>query len=193
MKNTLALNKSAVKTKSLAVLIAVFCAVALPQVFHYLGVLSGFGPMPGATFLPMHIPVFVAGFMAGPLAGLIAGIISPLVSYGFTAAFLGAPMPVLALLPFMMFELAGYGFMSGLLSKAKTPLILNLIIAQFAGRILRTAAVLAAVFLLGITHPASSVETIWNTVIVGLPGILLQWALIPLIIYRAKGLKKHLD
>jgi hypothetical protein len=102
-------------------------------------------------------------------------------------------MPSAMLLPFMMFELAGYGLFAGLLHKAKTPVILNLVIAQLAGRVLRTIAILTAVFLLGINNPPSAVSTIWTTVTVGLPGIMLQWALIPLIIYRAKNTGKRLD
>jgi uncharacterized membrane protein len=183
------LSITSVKSKPLITLAAIAAAVALPQVFHYLGVISGFGPMPGATFLPMHIPVFVAAFMAGPVVGLIAGLASPLISYLFTGAILNAPMPALTLLPFMMFELSGYGIMAGLLKKAKTPVILNLVIAQLAGRALRALAVIIAVFLLGINNPPSAISTIWTTVTVGLPGIMLQWALIPLIIYRVKGMK----
>ncbi|MCL2636914.1 MAG: ECF transporter S component [Oscillospiraceae bacterium] len=188
MKNTLVLHKSALKTKSLVALAAIAAAVALPQVFHFLGVLSGIASPSGigATFLPMHIPVFIAAFMAGPAVGLIAGVMSPLVSYGFTMLAFGTAMPALALLPFMMLELAGYGFAAGLLSKAKTPMLLNLVIAQAAGRALRTAAVLVAVFILGINNPPSAVSTIWTTITIGLPGIMLQWALIPLFIHRFK-------
>ena len=195
MKNTIAVNKSVFKTKMLVTLAAVVSAVALPQVFHHIGVVSGFGALPGATFLPMHIPVFVAAFLAGPVVGLLAGAISPLVSYCFTLTAFDVPMPALTLLPFMMFELAGYGLVAGLLHKSKTPVFLNLIIAQLGGRLLRTSVVLVAVFVLGINNPPASVSTIWTTVTVGLPGILLQWALIPLIIYRVRNreLKKHLD
>ena len=90
MKNILALNKTEIKTKSLVTLCAILCAAALPQVFHYIGVMSGAmeNPLPGAVFLPMHIPVFVAAFMAGPAVGLIAGALSPLVSYVFTLSVL---------------------------------------------------------------------------------------------------------
>jgi len=190
MKNILVLKRNEIKTKSLVTLSAILCAVALPQVFHYLGVLSGFGAMPGATFLPMHIPVFVAAFMAGPVVGLIAGLLSPLASYAFTMAAFGASMPGLALLPFMTIELAGYGFIAGLLYKSKTPIFVNLLAAQVAGRLIRAVALVVAVFALGVNNPATSLDTIITTVRIGLPGIMLQWALIPLIIYRMKGNKK---
>jgi uncharacterized membrane protein len=187
MRNAFVLEKQTIKTKSLITLAAIIAAVALPQVFHYAGVLAGTGALPGATFLPMHIPVFVAAFMAGPVVGVIAGAMSPLVSYFFTLAVFGAPMPALALLPFMMFELAGYGLVAGFLHKAKTPVFVNLIMAQLAGRALRALAVLIAVFILGVNNPPSAISTIWTTITVGLPGIMLQWALIPLVIYRLKG------
>ena len=188
MKYVNILRNPAVKTKSLMLLIAVISAVALPQAFHILGAISGFGPMPGATFLPMHIPVLIAGFLGGPVAGLLAGAISPAVSFGFTGALGMTVMPSSALLPFMTIELAGYGLMAGMLQKAKTPVFVNLLIAQVFGRALRAVAVLAAVYILGISNPAASVSSIWNIIVVGLPGIILQWALIPLIIYRAKGM-----
>lgn len=193
MKNINILQNPAFKIKSLVTLTAILCAAALPQVFHVIGAASGFGAMPGATFLPMHIPVLIAGLLGGPVAGLLAGALSPVVSMGFTSAMGMTVMPASALLPFMTVELASYGFAAGILHKAKTPVFVNLLIAQVFGRAMRAAAVLAAVFLLGINSPAASVDTIWNMVIIGLPGIILQWALIPLIIYRAKGTKYFND
>ena len=181
MKNTIALEKTTIKTKTLITLAAIISAVALPQVFHWAGLVSGLGgPQLGAAFLPMHIPVIVAGLLAGPIAGLIAGIISPLISFGL------AGMPVAAMLPFIMLELAVYGMASGLLYKAKFPVFGKLIIAQIAGRVVRAGAVLAAAYALG-GNTAITAEYVFGFIVVGVPGILLQWALIPLIIYRAKG------
>jgi uncharacterized membrane protein len=152
-------------------------AVALPQVFHYIGVWSGSGALPGATFLPMHIPVFVAALMGGPVVGLIAGALSPLVSFAFTSAVFTAAMPSAMLLPYMTLELTGYGLAAGMLFKAKTPVFVNLIIAQAAGRALRAIAVLAF---------GGTLEAVSGFVVAGLPGILLQWALIPLLVYRLR-------
>ncbi|MCL2108418.1 MAG: ECF transporter S component [Oscillospiraceae bacterium] len=190
---TSVLQNPAVKTKSLTVLIAVICAVALPQVFHILGAVSGFGAMPGATFLPMQIPVLVAGFLGGPIVGLLAGVLSPAVSFGFTAALGLDAMPAGFMLPYMTLELAGYGFMAGLLCKInpKMPIFVNLVIAQLFGRAVRAVAVLIAVYVIGLNNPApTAVASIWEAVVAGLPGIVLQWALIPLIVYRAKGMKQ---
>jgi uncharacterized membrane protein len=180
MKNTLALNKNVIKTKSLFTLGAILCAVALPQVFHYLGVLSGMGPLPGAAFLPMHIPVFIAAFMAGPVVGVLAGALSPLFSYVFTLSVFGAAMPALPLLPFMTLELAIYGLVAGMLYNKKASVFLKLVTAQLAGRIIRLIAVVIA---------TASFGSALDFIIAGLPGIMLQWALIPLLIYRVKGLR----
>ena len=185
MKNIFVLNKSRIASKSLVTFAAVCAAVALPQVFHWLGLASGLGNGLGAAFLPMHIPVFIAAFMAGPAVGLAAGVLSPLVSFGISG------MPTGALLPFMVIELAGYGLIAGFLYKSKTPVFVNLIIAQLAGRVLRAGAVLVSVYAL--ESGVISVQSIWNTITAGLPGILLQMALIPLLMYRIRGLKERLD
>ena len=76
--------------------------VALPLVFHAF-------PLGGRIFLPMHLPTFVAGLVLGPLSGLIVGAGSPLVSAMIT----GRP-PVFYMVP-MVFELATYGVVAGLL------------------------------------------------------------------------------
>ena len=190
MKNTLVINKTEIKTKTLITFLAVISAVALPQVFHYIGVWSGSGALAGTVFLPMHIPVFIAAFMAGPVVGAVAGVLSPIMSFVFTASVLSAAMPGSALLPFMALELAGFGLTAGLLHKNnKLPVFVKLIIAQLAGRILRATAILISLYVIGLHNPVATVSSIWDSVIIGLPGILLQWALIPLLVYRMKGNK----
>lgn len=180
---TIALNKTAVKTKAITAALAVAAAVLLPQLFHAVGIVSGTGALLGAAFLPMHLPVLLAGLMGGPVAGLVAGAASPLIS------FLLSGMPAAGVLPFMVLELAGYGLTGGLLSKVNLPVIVKLLLTQLAGRLIRALAVLAAVY--GLGSQAVQVAGIWNMVTAGLPGILLQWALIPLLLYRMKGLKKY--
>jgi len=83
--------------------------------------------------------------------------------------------------------------MAGLLCKInpKMPIFVNLVIAQLFGRAVRAVAVLIAVYVIGLNNPApTAVASIWEAVVAGLPGIVLQWALIPLIVYRAKGMKQ---
>ena len=162
------------KSKTFAGLLAVAGALALPQLVHWLGAVSGMGSALGETFLPMHLAVILAGLFAGPLVGLAAGAISPAVS------FLLSGMPAAAVLPFMTVELAGYGLAAGLLASVRMPAFFKLLIAQVAGRALRSAAVLIAFYGFGGGLPVSS---IWTSIVTGLPGIVLQWALVPLIVF----------
>lgn len=157
---------------------AIIAAVALPQVFHWMGQLSGLGTAPGETFLPMHLPVLFIGLFAGPWAGLLTGLLAPVASFCLSG------MPLATVLPFMMVELAGYGLVAGLLRGSRLPSLAKVLLAQVAGRVLRAAAVLTAVYLFRYTGVA--VASIWNSVIVGIWGLALQWSLIPLLLHRVK-------
>ena len=79
--------------------------VILPQLFHI------FGQSAGQTFLPMHIPVILAGMLIGPVWGLGVAVIVPILSSLITG------MPPVPMLYFMLFELAAYAVVSGLLAK----------------------------------------------------------------------------
>ncbi len=174
-----------VRNKSITVLLAVAVSVLLPQLFHAVGAVSGLGAVLGSTFLPMHLPVLLAGLVAGPVVGAVAGAASPLLSFALSG------MPAAAMLPFMMIELTGYGLAAGLLSKVNLPVFVKVVIAQFAGRLVRAAALLFAIYAVGNT--GISLAQTWNIVLTGLPGILLQWALIPLLLYRLDGVKKYYE
>ncbi|MDR0307178.1 MAG: hypothetical protein LBI42_10120 [Chitinispirillales bacterium] len=88
----------------------------------------------------------------------------------------------------MILELGGYGLICGFLAKADIPVIFKLLIGQIGGRVIRAAAVLIAVFLFNNTM---SPNTVLSAAVIGLPGIMLQWALVPLIIRGAKGLNQY--
>ena len=165
----------------IAAALAIVAAVALPQIFHFIGAISGSGTVPGSVFSPMHLPVILVGLLAGPLAGGVAGLFSPAVSH------LISGMPGAMMVPLMMAELAGYGVVAGLLCNARLPSIVKVLIAQIGGRLVYAVAILVAVHLFGKTN--FSVSSIIPSVIAGLPGLLLQWAFIPLIVYRVNGRK----
>lgn len=93
------LPKLSLSTKAAATVLAIVAAVALPQLFHVIGAVSGQGTMLGVAFLPMHLPIIFVGLIAGPAVGAIAGAAAPL------ASFLLSGMPMLAMLPLMMVEL----------------------------------------------------------------------------------------
>lgn len=170
------IKKLSVKKQVLATIGAIASAVVLPQLFHVVGLVSNMGTALGETFLPMHLPILLVGLIAGPYAGAIAGLLSPLFSFGLTA------MPGAAMLPFMMIELCMYGLIAGLLRNTKMPTIAKVLLAQVGGRAVRAGAILASVYLLGNT--AIHTAVIWNSIIAGIPGLILQWILLPLLVYR---------
>lgn len=174
-----------VKAKTIATVIAVAAAVALPQLFHALGAASNAGTGLGEALLPMHLAILLLGLLAGPVAGFIAGAASPLISYGLSG------MPSAAMLPFMVIELAAYGFFIGLLNRTKLPVIVKLLIAQVSGRALRALAILTAFYGFGSTAVLPSV--ILSSVVTGLFGILLQLVLIPLVMFWAENKSKKTD
>ena len=185
MENTAILSKPrlSVKVQTFATIAAIAGAVIVPQIFHLLGAASGLGTTLGEAFLPMHLPIILVGLLAGPYAGAISGLLGPLTSYALTA------MPGAAMLPFMMIELCVYGLTAGMLRNMKMPTIGKVAIAQVTGRAVRAAAIVLSVHAFGNT--AIGVPVIWNSIVTGLFGLALQWALLPLIVYRVENLKKH--
>ncbi len=179
------------KTKTVAAVLAVITAVALPQICHLLGMISGLGTSIGETFLPMHLAIFLVGYFAGAWAGLAAGLASPAVSFALTSA-MGNPMPGLTMLPFMIIELGVYGLTTGLfgqyLTKVKIPTIITLLIAQVAGRAVRALAIVIGVYAFGADV---NVATILTGILPGLPGLILQWIIVPLTVYYVEKKAKH--
>ena len=185
MTNSLTMSKKTFKTKTLITAAAILAAVALPQFFHVVGAVSGLGSALGETFLPIQLPVLLAGLLAGSVVGIIAGALSPLISFALSG------MPAAGMLPFIMIELAGYGLAAGALSKMKMPVFYKLLLTQIAGRTIRATAILIAVY--GLGSQIADIAGIWNSVITGLPGILLQWCLLSLLMFRIESVKKYND
>lgn len=179
--NALVLNNRKIIAKSITAFTAVICAVALPQLFHLAGIVSGTGAAVGAAFLPMHIPVLLAGLLAGQWAGLTAGLLSPVLSFAISG------MPAAALLPFMTVELAAYGLLAGLLSYSRLPVTVQLIISMAAGRLAKALSIFIAV---SFFSSQASVLSVWESTVAGLPGIILQLVVIPLLVYRLQNNEK---
>ena len=180
---TTAKPRLSLKAQTMATLAAIVGAVAVPQMFHVLGAISGLGTALGETFLPMHLPIILVGLLAGPYAGAVAGLLGPLASFALSG------MPGIAMLPFMMIELCIYGLTAGLLRDVKIPTIAKVVIVQIAGRAVRAAAILLSVYAFG--NESIRVATIWMSISAGIFGLVLQWALLPLIVYRVENLKKY--
>ena len=179
----LAKPRLSVKVQTIAAITAIIGAVAVPQLFHVLGAASGLGTSLGETFLPMHLPIILVGLLAGPYAGAIAGLLGPLASFAVSG------MPGEVMLPFMMIELCAYGLLAGLLRNVKLPTIVKVLAVQVGGRAVRAAAILISVY--GFRNERVNVAAIYMSIVTGLFGLVLQWALIPLIVYRVENLKKN--
>lgn len=160
-------------------------AILIPQAFHLTGL-----PQAGQVFLPMHIPVLLSGFVLGPYFGLAVGAASPLISAAMTG------MPPVALLPFMVIELAAYGLISGLfyntlyLRTRKFGIYLSLIAAMVGGRIVYAAALFVSANMLSI--PSAKSISVISAVATGAIGIAIQLLLIPAVVYALER-SGHLD
>lgn len=183
--NTIVKTKQrlSVKAQILAALIAVVAAVAVPQILHILGAATGLGSSLGEIFLPMHLPIMLVGLMAGSFAGGAAGLVAPLLSFLLTG------MPMEGMLPFMMIELCVYGLAAGALRSVNIPTVAKVLITQVAGRAVRAGAICLAVYAFG--YEKIGVAVIWTSITMGLIGIALQLALIPLIMYRVDNIKQR--
>ena len=148
---------------------AALCVV-LPMAFHTI-------QNAGSIFLPMHIPVLLCGLMCGWPYGLICGLLGPLLSSLLTG------MPPAAMLPSMMVECAAYGCITGLMmqfvhtKKLMADLYISMITAMVLGRVLAGLAK-SLIFAPG-TAPFAWVTT---SLITGIPGIVIQLILIPLVV-----------
>ncbi|MBD3367812.1 MAG: ECF transporter S component [Candidatus Eisenbacteria bacterium] len=156
--------------------------VALPIVFHMV-------PLGGRILLPMHLPAFLAGLLLGPFSGLVVGAGSPVLSMLVT----GRP-PVFYMLP-MLFELATYGLVAGLLRprferllgdpaeevvpgrRSPAAVVLALLCAMITGRAVWVLVVVWLAPVLGIE--ARGVTAALAALGAGWIGMLIQLILIP--------------
>lgn len=146
--------------------------IALPRIFHVLADSSA-----GATFLPMHIAVLIAALTFGITSSTIVAGSSIVCSYLLTG------MPSLARLPYMLIELVIYAILLSVCNK-KFNSYISLIATIILGRVLYAGVLAVAINVLGLpTYGISVIESIK----VGLPGIILQLAFVPVI---AKAIKK---
>jgi hypothetical protein len=171
-----------VKGQLLATLAGAGMAVALPRLVHALGAFAGEGTGLGELLLPMHLPVMLVGFAAGPWAGAAVGLLAPVISFLFSG------MPMVSMLPFMVIELAVYGFAAGWLKNHEMPMVVKVVLVQLAGRAVRAAAILAGFYLL---QTKVSPAVIYTSIAAGWLGILLQWAALPALNKWTERLVNH--
>ena len=163
---TKVLQKTNIRNKTLATIIAVVSAVALPQIAHIIGAYAGFGSSVGETFLPMHLPVILAGFVGGPVVGAVAGALAPVISFGLTG------MPTAVALPFIVIEVFAYGLVSGMLSKVRLNSFFKILAVQLSGRVMRIAAVAVATAVFG--FEGMTVTAVLSSMALGVAGIIIQ-------------------
>lgn len=157
-------------------LVSVSLAVSVPWVFHQFH-------LAGPTFLPMHIFVLIAGLAFGWRAGLIVGLFTPLASYAVSG------MPVLRILPQIVVELSAYGLVAGILrEKFNLRVVWSLVGAMIGGRLALCLTVLIIYLVAGESYSPLGLEAnpfivVWSVMKQGWPGIVIQLASIPMIIW----------
>lgn len=155
-------------------LAAMFLALA-----YVIPFLTGQVPQIGSMLCPMHIPVILCGYICGTPWGLAVGFIAPLLR-SFT---LGMPPPYPTAFA-MAFELAVYGFMSGLLyrvlPKKKINIYVSLVLSMISGRLVWGIVQFCC---MGLDTTKFGLSAFWaGAVANALPGIAVQIVLIPIII-----------
>ena len=134
----------------------------------------------GQAFSPMHLPVLLCGYFCGWPWGLVCGFVAPIlrsVCFGMPQMFPSAVG--------MAFELAAYGFLTGLLFRLlpkKLPYIYGSLIAAMLGG--RAVGGLVNLVLLGLgSIPSYSLSVFWSSYFVGTwPGMVVQLILVPLLV-----------
>ncbi len=168
------------------VLTAMFIAIAILLPLLTANI-DGYGRM----LCPMHIPVLICGAVCGWQWGMAAGFISPLLrSLLFTAPIM-YPTAVS-----MAFELAVYGAVIGIMlyilsGKAErlASIYISMIIAMIAGRLALALARFAMYGMIG--TPYSWNVFVAEAVTSAVPAIVLQFAVIPPIVYALGGYSRR--
>ncbi|OLS03650.1 ECF transporter S component [Tissierella creatinophila] len=150
--------------------------VIVPSIFHTTGIA-------GDIFLPMHIPVLIGGFLLSPIYAFLVGILTPLSNSLLT----GMP-PLFPIAIIMVFELGIYGVLASYLyRKLRVPVIISLIFSMIVGRIVAGAVV----YVLTIAFSTVKMDPLLfvrGGIITGIPGIIIQIILIPILIH---GINKY--
>lgn len=158
--------------KSILTAACIALCVVLPMAFHAI-------PNAGSIYCPMHIPVLLCGLICGWPFGLLCGLAGTILSSLFTG------MPPAAILPGMLVELAAYGLIAGIAmqcihtKKVFADLYISLLAAMVGGRIIAGIAK-ALLFASGNYSVAAWISGYFIT---ALPGLIIQLALIPAIVF----------
>ena len=166
------------KTKTSATRGIVLAALFLALAF-VLPMITGYVPQVGNMLCPMHFPILLCGFVLGGPWGLAVGFVAPLLR----SVLFGMP-PMFPVAISMAFELATYGFVSGVVYRRvqhTLPMMFaTLLSAMVAGRLVWGAVRFILAGLTGSSFPFSAFLS--GALLTAVPGILAQLILIPLIV-----------
>lgn len=167
---------------NLTKLIFTSLCIAISLVLSYF--MHTFGtPALGSVLLPMHIPVLICGFVCGMFYGAISGLFTPALSF----LLMGSP-PIFPVGVSMMFELAAYGLLAGLLYRLlKGNILISLIIAMVGGRIVM--AFVNLILFQFLQEPYGIAIFVSSAFVTAFPGIIIQLILIPVIVQALKKAK----
>ena len=153
----------------------------LPQIVHVIPLPAGVNA--GSVLAPMHLPVLLCGFLAGGPWGLACGALVPLLSSLLT----GMP-PLYPVGVSMIFEIATYGLLSGVLYRVTgKKVFVSLVGAMLGGRIVMGIANTILYGVLGNVY--SLVGFLTAAFVTALPGIVLQLILVPAILVALRKAK----
>ena len=142
-------------------------AIVVPYLLHLVG-----GGKLGSIFLPMLLPIAMCGFLTNPRVAVVVGMIAPLVSSLLTG------MP--PMYPPIAFIMCGEGMILGGLTSvlyrtARLNVWASLATAATSDRLFVALAMFVLSRWLDIPERLFS----WAAVLHGLPGVALQFAIIP--------------
>lgn len=160
-----------VKTKKIVILIIL---LILGLIFSYTFKKYGKDEL---EYLPLHIPVLIGGFLLNPVMAMVLGLLTPILTSLVFKSIVWFPDLLI-----MVLELGVYGLIVSLMyRKLKLPSLLSLIIAMILGRAMSGAVIffLTPFFTMGM-DPINFVK---EAAITGLPGIIIQLVILPLLIY----------
>jgi thiamine transporter ThiT len=157
-----------------AVMIAL--GIVLPLTFHSF-------PDGGKMFLPMHIPVMIGALFLPWTWAMAVGVLTPVLSFLLTGMPPLTPMPMVII---MAFELMTYALVISLLRKKVfeqkkwySP-IWAMIPAMVAGRIV-VGLLLFILQQIYLPIKVSPLVFVWGGITTGIPGIIAQIVIIPII------------
>lgn len=137
-------------------------------------------PEIGSMLLPMHLPTLLCGFLCGGFWGVAVGFIAPVMRSVLTGGF----PPMFPTAVAMAFEMAAYGFVSGLLyqklPKTTRGVYSALLSAMLCGRLVW--GVVMALIALGSGTTFTLALFLAGAFTNAIPGIILQLVAVPVIV-----------